>query len=230
MPVSLRVLLGVHLACAFSATAAFWVAAGASKGGVLHRYAGRRFAHLMYAAAATGGTLALVGLFAPWLLAPLDATGTATRQKMGLILYLLVIIVAPVQHGVAVIAAGPTPLRVRSRWHAWLNTAGLAGTLIMFPAAIAWHAWGALLVSPAGFIIGVRNMRYASRPVAAEVEWQREHLTSLVTAGIMFHTAFFALAAARWPAWFGDPPWAAIPWLVPAAIGLPMMVYLRRRQ
>jgi hypothetical protein len=225
-----RVLLGVHLVCAFSATAAFWVSATASKGGMLHRAAGRRFSQFMYAAAATGGTLAILGLMVPSLLNPVYASGTATRQKMTLILYLLIVIVAPVQHGLAVIAAGPAPMRVRSRPHAVLCTACLIATVVMLPVSVAWHAWGALLVSPAGFIIGLRNMLYASRPVASETEWQREHLTSLLTAGILFHTAFFALTAARWPAAFGHLPWSAAPWLTPVAVGLPVMLYLRRRR
>lgn len=225
-----RVLLGVHLACAFSATAAFWVSGLSSKGGRLHRAAGRRFSQLIYAAAATGGVLALIGLAVPQWLAPLDSTGTATRHKMTLILYLLIVIVAPVQHGLAVIAAGPASMRVRSRTHATLSMAGLLASLVMFPLSVAWHAWGGLLVSPAGFIVGVRNMLYASRPVASESQWQREHLTSLLTAGIVFHTAFFALAAARWPSMFSDPPWSAAPWLAPAAIGLPVILYLRSRR
>jgi hypothetical protein len=222
-----RVLLGGHLLCAFSATAAFWVAGLSAKGGRLHRAAGRWFAQLIYAAAATGGGLALIGLIEPRLLAPLDLNGTATRHKMTLILYLLVTIIAPVQHGLAVIAAGPTPMRVRSRAHAIGCTAALIASVVMFPLSVAWHAWGSLLVSPVGFIIGLRDMVYASRPVASELEWQREHLTSLITAGIVFHTAFFVLTAARWPIVFGQLPWSAAPWLVPAAIGLPLILYLR---
>ena len=92
-----RVLLGGHLLCAFSAMAAFWFAGLSAKGGRLHRAAGRWFARLIYAAAVTGGVLALIGLIEPTLMAPLDLSGTATRHKMTLILYLLVIIIAPVQ-------------------------------------------------------------------------------------------------------------------------------------
>ena len=222
----IRLLLIVHLVCAFSATAAFWVSGVAAKGGAWHRAAGRRFSQRMFAAAATGGVLSLIGLVLPLLLAPGDPG--ATRQKMTLVLYLLVVIVTPVQHGVAVVAAGPTPMRVRSRAHAILNVVGLIATVLAFFASVAWHAWGLLLVSPAGFIVGLRNMLYASRPVASASDWQREHLTSLLTAGILFHTAFFVLAAARWPGVFGELPWIAVPWLAPFAIGMPVILYLRR--
>jgi hypothetical protein len=127
------------------------------------------------------------------------------------------------------VAAGATPIRVRSRAHAVLSTAGLVSSAIMLPVAVAWHFWGLLLVSPAGFIIGLRNMLYASRPAASEIEWQREHSTSLLTSGIVFHTAFLVLTAARWPNVFGQLPWSAAPWLVPAAIGLPVILRLRTR-
>ena len=154
--------------------------------------------------------------------------GSATRHKMSLVLYLLVVIVAPVQHGLAVIAAGPVPLRVRSRVHARLSTAGLVGIAVVFPLSVGWHSWGLLLVSPARVHHRPAHMVYASRPVASEAEWQREHLTSLLTAGIVLHTAFFVLTAARGPALFGQLPWSAAPWLVPAAIGAAGDLYLRR--
>jgi hypothetical protein len=228
-PVSLftRALLSVHLVFALSAVALFWVTALAFKGGALHRAMGRRFSRLIYAAAGTGAMLAILGLAEPRVLAPLDPIG-ATRQKMTLTLYLLIVMVAPVQHGLAVIAAGPVPLRVRSRVHALLSTAGLIGTVVVFPLSVGWHFWGLLLVSPLGFIIGLRNMVYASRPVASQAEWQREHLTSLLTTGIVFHTAFFVLTAARGPDVLGSGLWSAAPWLAPSAIGVPVMLYLRR--
>ena len=206
----------MHLALAASAIAAFWVTAGAAKGGPTHRRTGRWFAQLIYGAAATGAPLAVFG--------PLSA---ATPHLMWLVLYLMVVIVTPVQHGLAAVTAAGAPTRVRSPLHLTLNLGALIGSLLLFPAAIVWQTLWFLIAVPAGFTIALRNMRYASRTAASPSEWQREHLTSMLTAGIAMHTAFFVLSAMRWPAVAGHGMWAA--WLLPVAVGLPAIAIARRQ-
>src|SRR5262245_51480971 len=98
---ALAVLLRVHLACAFRATALFWTAATVTKGGRLHRSAGRWFSRLIYAAAWTGGVMAVASLIGSYAAASSSDAIRTTRQTMWLVLYILVIIVAPVQHGLA---------------------------------------------------------------------------------------------------------------------------------
>jgi hypothetical protein len=232
------VLLRVHLACAAGATIAFWLAAGASKGGDFHRRTGRWFSRLIYAAAVTGGALAIAQLAAPTLLRPSDpslpveaahAAVRLTRQTMWLVLYALIIIVTPVQHGLAVVAAAAQPMRVRSRLHANLNVLALIGSTVLVPATVAWQQWTFLIVAPIGFIVGVRNLSYASLPFATPVSWQKEHLTSMVTAGITLHTVFLVFASSR-TLGMTLPGWSALaPWTVPALIGLPIIFWLRIR-
>lgn len=229
-------LLRVHLFCALSATAVFWVAGLSPRGGRTHRAAGRLFARFIYAAALTGGTLAVAELVAPGWVHISDAAVTpdtaraalaANRQTMWLVLYLLLIIVAPVQHGLAAVAAGPSPARVRSRTHATVNVLSMAGTLFMLAASVVWQQWTYLIVVPIGFIIGLRNMSYASRSGASPVEWEREHLTSLITAGITLHTAFFVFGTSRSLGWQPAGAMALLPWLAPALVGLPLIAWLR---
>lgn len=220
-------LLAVHLVCAAGATAIFWIAAFADKRGPLHPQAGRWFARAIYATAATGGLLAGTGLVWPEAMASGSRSPVDTRHLMAFILYLLIVIVTPVQHGLAVIAAGAVPARVRSRIHATLNILALLGAVVLFPAALIWHAWLFLLAVPAGFVLALRNMVYAGRRSATATDWQREHLTSLISAGVALHTGFFVLTAIR----LGRSiplVWTWMPWLVPAAIGLPAIVWLRR--
>jgi hypothetical protein len=239
VPFFFDALLRLHLTCAFGATAVFWIAAASRKGGARHRAAGRWFARLICAAAILGGALAIAQLVSPQMVRPAEYVGTTgadaaaevarTRQMMWLILYVLVIIVAPVQHGLAVIRAGPLPVRVRSRLHAGLSLAGLAGTVLLIPAAIAWQQWTFLVVAPVGFIVGVRNLSYASRPFAAPSEWQREHLTSLLTAGITLHTAFVVLGLSRLLGVTTSGWMQVVPWALPALIGLPVLAWIRPR-
>lgn len=183
---------------------------------------------MIYGAAATGGLLAVIGVARPASLSGFDpAAERATRQLMGLVLYLGVVVAAPVQHALAVVAAGPAPGGVRSRAHLVLNLAAMLGALILFPAAIVWQALWFLVAVPSGFTIGLRNMAYANRRAATPLDWQREHLTSTVTAGIVLHTTVLVIAAARWPA-LVPAGWTWAPWLVPALVGLPVIVRLRR--
>jgi hypothetical protein len=233
------VLLRIHLLAALTATIAFWVAGLAPKGGRSHRSAGKLFSRLIYAAAVTGGVLAVTELAAPTLVHPIDpavsadivASSTRTnRQTMWLVLYVLLIIVAPVQHGLAAVSAGPTPARVRSRSHAALNIASMLGTLLILGASVVWQQWLFLIVMPIGFAVGLRNLNYASRSSATPREWEREHLTSLLTAGITLHTAFFVFGTSRTLGWQLHGISALLPWTIPALIGLPLILWLRARR
>lgn len=232
-------LLRVHLACALVATVAFWIAAMSRKGGPAHRTAGRRFALLVYAAAATGGFLAIVQLVAPTLVRPADPALTAdaldqlarrSSQTMWLALYVLVILVTPVQHGLAVVAAGPDPRRLRTWPHATLNLISLLSSFLMLPAAVVWRQPAYALVAPIGFIVGLRNMRYAGRSASSPLDWQREHLTSQLTAGITLHTTLFVFGTSRTLQWAQNGWMLWAPWLLPAVVGLTCIAALRQKQ
>jgi hypothetical protein len=182
--------------------------------------------------------MAIAELLAPASIHPPDASLSAaaaadairlTRHTMWLVLYALVIIVAPVQHGLATVAAGAQPMRVRSRQHALLSLLGIVGSVLLIPAAIAWQQWTWLILTPIGFIVGLRNLSYANRPFATPGEWQREHLTSLITAGISLHTVMLIFTVSRTMR-LTLTGWTALaPWTLPALIGLPIIWWLRRR-
>lgn len=231
-------LLRVHLGCAAASTLAFWLAALAPKGGPFHRAAGRWFARLIYATACTGGVIAIAQIVVPLMVRPPDPAWSAelieshvrlTRQTMWLVLYALITIVAPVQHGLATIAAAAQPLRIRSRPHAFWNLLAIAGTALLIPAAVSWQQWLFVLVAPIGFIVGLRNLTYASQPFATPGAWQREHLTSMITAGVMLHTVMFVFASSRTLGLTLSGFQALVPWTLPAVVGLPIILWLRGR-
>jgi hypothetical protein len=229
----------VHLACALGATAAFWVAGFSFKGGPRHRSAGEWFRRLIYAAAFTGGVLALAGIAVPSWGHPIrpgqsiDAWTEALqahRQTMWVVLYVLLIIMAPAQHGIAVVAAGPAPARIRSRLHATLNLSCLVGTVLLLAASVTWQRWVVLTLAPIGFTIGLRNISYASRPSATSSEWEREHLTSLVTAGVTVHTALLVFGTSRTLGLSLSGPLEVLLWLFPTIVGGPVILWLRSRR
>jgi hypothetical protein len=225
------VLLTLHLIAALAGVVAFWIAAASVKGGSRHRSAGRSFRRAIYLAAVVGGVLAVIGLVNPALITTVGSSTAARasgRHFMFLLLYLLMVIVAPVQHGICVVAAGAQPARIRSVAHLMINSLLVLLAFVLFPAGIVWRGGPFLLVTPVGFAIGLRNMVYANRQRAAPAEWEREHLTSMITAGIAVHTALFALTAVRLPQFASGGAINLLPWLGPAAVGLPIMLRLRR--
>lgn len=224
-------LLAVHLVFAGLATLTFWLAALARKGGPLHRRVGAWFARLVYLTAITGAVMAtgrLTGLTAPpvaqtWSAAALDAE----RQTMWLVLYVLVTIVAPVQHGLAVVRAGAQPARLRSRLHSALALAGIAGSITLLPASLLWARWPFLLLAPVGLIVGLRNIAYANRATATRLDWEREHLTSLLSAGATLHTALLVFGSSRSLGLQMTGISGLVPWTLPAVLGLAAIVWLR---
>lgn len=231
-------LLRVHLLFAFSATAAFWVAAASPKGGRTHRLAGRWFSRLVYVAAATGGALALATLISPASVrvpdalatsAVLEAAARQTRHLMWLALYVVLIIVAPVQHGLAVVNAGARPARLRTWPHAALCLSAMVGSVLLLPSVVVWQEVTWLVVAPIGFVVGLRQMVYANRTEATPADWRREHLTSLITGGITLHTTLFVFSASRILKWQLDGWQMWLPWVLPALVGLPLILWLRRK-
>lgn len=149
---------------------------------------------------------------------------------MWFVLYLLLIVVAPTQHGVAVVAAGPNPRAVRSRPHVILALASMASTVALIPAALLWARWHFLVVAPIGLIVGARNIGYANRTRAERADWEREHLTSTLTAGVTLHTALLVFGTSRSLGLMltGVASW--LPWIAPALVGLPAIAWQRRRR
>jgi len=228
-------VLTIHLSCAASATLCFWIAALASKGEPVHRAAGRWFVRFVFLTAWTGAIMACVRLAVPSLIHVTGDTPVAVaealaaeRQTMWLVLYVLLIIVAPAQHGVAVVAAGAAPARVRSRTHVALTLGAMAGSLAIFPAALLWERWLFLIVAPIGMVIGLRQLKYATRATATPREWECEHLTSMITAGVTLHTALLVFGATRTLALALQGPLVLLPWTLPAIAGLLAILSLRR--
>jgi hypothetical protein len=222
-------LLGAHLFCAAGATFCFWMAAVAEKGRRLHRAAGFWFARLVYVTAATGATLAVLRLSELRHVPPLDARAAALEEQvMWLVLYVLLIIVVPVQHGIAVVAAAATPRALRSPTFFTLNALSILGAVLILVASLQWRQWQFLIVAPIGLIIGLRDLRYAGRAAAARAEWEREHLTSQLTAGITLHTALLVFGTSRTLGLQLTGLASLWPWTLPALVGLPVIVWWRR--
>lgn len=224
-----RLVLGVHLACAFGATALFWIPVMAAKGGPLHVRAGRLYARLIYATAITGAPLAILLL--------VSAPDPATTRTAAFLAYLVTILVQPVFHGVRVVRARAGGA-VGSPLHTALSLAAIAAGLAIGAAAIVWREWPFLLVSPIGPVMGVRALKYGDGPhffgkrkngVRPHFSWREEHIVSMAMSGIAVHTAMLVFGTTRTLHMTFTGAAAYVPWLLPTVLGLPLLLWTIRR-
>ena len=208
-----RLVLGAHLACAFGATALFWVPVFAAKGGPLHVRAGRLYARLIYATALTGAPLAILLL--------VSAPDPATTRTAAFLAYLVTILVQPVYHGVRVVRARAGGA-VRSPLHTTLSLAAIVAGLAIGAAAIVWREWPFLLVSPIGPVMGVRALR-------PRFSWREEHMVAMAVSGIAVHTAMLVFGTTRTLHMTFTGAAAYVPWLLPTVLGLPLLFWSIRR-
>jgi uncharacterized membrane protein len=85
-----------------------------------------------------------------------------------------------------------------------------------------------LALSPVGFTTGMGMLSYIGGKQPSPRGWLYEHLGSVIGAGIAFHTAFAVFGMTRLFD-IGLTGWVSvIPWVLPAAIGIPASVIWRR--
>jgi hypothetical protein len=234
--VALRLALAAHLACAFGAAVVFWVPIAASKGGPLHLKAGRLYVRLIYLTALTGAPLAV------WLFARADEP--AAGRTAFFLTYLITILVMPVYHGVRVARAARAGTPVGSPLHTLLSLTAIAAGVALCALAIGWREWPYVLLSPVGPVMGVRALLYASatRPgknvpvprtgtfLPGRVSWREEHIVAMLTSGIAVYTAVLVFGLGRTLGVQLTGAGTYVPWLLPAVVGVPLLVWRIRRE
>ena len=214
----------IHIAAGFTGLAAFWVPIVARKGSGVHRRFGRVFkycAYLVLAAAALALTLRFASLFERGIGPGDEPAGFAFLVFLG---YLTIVTFVVLRHGVTV-------LRHKQDLSAMNRPADRALARVAFAASvliIAYALWYRppnlvllLALSPIGLISGkeILNAIRSGRP--GSKAWLYEHLGAMLGAGIAFHTAFAVFGSTRLFEWSLQGWVAVVPWVLPAAIGIP---------
>lgn len=227
-----------HIIFGFIGLALFWVPALARKGSPIHRAAGRwwvRCAYVVLGMAALAVVLRLIDLM---LLRGIPISERTSLYSFVFFLgYLTLVTYASVHHGTEV-------LRTKLDWQAYrrplnrlLAYACIGGSLGIIAFALSYRpqTWPVLVaLSPIGFGMASSMLRYhrgAHR--SPQREWFYEHLGAMFGAGIAFHTAFAVFGLTRLFDLGLSGYVAVIPWVLPAAIGIPatsiVTRYFRRR-
>jgi hypothetical protein len=237
-----KLVLSLHVAAGLTGLAAFWTPAFARKGGTTHVQAGRVFYKATCVIAVTGLAMAALVLLAPLAVHPRAATLTAaqlaaaaTQDRLAalFLVYLVIITVAPVHHGVRVLETRGTPEKMRTPFHTALGFAAIAAAAGMIALALVAHQPVFAALSPIGFLVGRSNLRFAREPYASRMAWWYEHMGSMLGGGIAFHTAFLVIGAGRLLGTQLTGFAAVVPWVLPSLIGIPATAiwvgYYRRR-
>ena len=86
-----------------------------------------------------------------------------------------------------------------------------------------------LALSPIGALQGWQMIVQMTRPQSERMAWFYSHMGNMIGAGIAFHTAFAVFGSARIFDFELPGVWQIVPWVLPAAIGIPANRILETR-
>jgi hypothetical protein len=220
-----------HIVVAFTGLAAFWVPGLTRKGGSLHRLFGKVFAVCAYLV--NGSALFITALrLGQFLTGSVSIAEDPEAGGLTVFLgYLAVVTLACVRHAIRAVETRDDPGPARTSFQVAFATAAMLGSLVItLTALLFWSRLSILflLLSPVGLLLGGHMLRAMTRPTPHPQAWVFEHMRGMLGAGIAFHTAFAVFGLGRL---FGLAPqgaWWFLPWIVPAAIGIPIMILWNR--
>ncbi len=128
------------------------------------------------------------------------------------------------RHGVRVLQTKKNHDALATPVHRALALAQMVGSLIVIGYAFVFWSGSSvvfLALSPIGLLGGTEMWRYMTRPPQFKMSWWYEHMGAMIGAGIGFHTAFAVFGASRLFDYSLSGPFAFLPWVLPAAIGVP---------
>jgi hypothetical protein len=222
----------VHVIFGFTGLAAFWVPVFAKKGGINHVRFGKIFVYSAYVVL-TGSTIVLTTRVAGLLGQGIHPAEQPDRYAFFVFLgYLTFVTFFMVRHGMTVLRHKRDPAAVRSAFNLFLSYGAIAASAALITFAVVFSPSSMIVLlalSPIGLATGSGALRYMSNPPVSPRAWMYEHLGAMFGAGIAFHTAFAVFGSAQLFD-LGLTGWAAvIPWVAPAAIGIPATAIWTRR-
>lgn len=221
-----------HVVLGFTGLVAFWFPVFSRKGGTLHRRAGKVFVVCGYGvtASAAGSCVLLTAMIVGRGLIDLNRENLAS---IAFLAYLALVTFVVLRHSMRVLekpspgGAGTSrrdPAAIATPLDRGLATLAMAASVALVAFALLWRTdWTPILLalSPVGLASGWGIRRYLEGAKTSPRAWLYEHLQATLGAGIAFHTAFAVFGLRR----LFDVPATGVagmlPWILPAAIGIP---------
>lgn len=222
-----------HIAIGGVGLILFWIPLAAAKGGRIHVAAGRAFTWVCYGVLASAALSVGLHMLQFWRagIGPRDAPALFSLYVFLGCLTLTTLTI--VTHGRGAVAARHAPRLLRTPWRILLALATLAASVGLVAYALHFRPptfWVLLAISMFGFFASYDSIAYMRKTRATTREWVYQHLNGMIGTGIAFYTAFGAFGArvlfdfnTLGASWLN-----IIPWLLPAAIGVPATLCWKR--
>ncbi len=217
------ILRYTHIGGGFLGLFLFWIPIFSKKGGKIHRQLGKYWTWLARVVVLS----ALAGLF---LYIPQIIEKNISPNNYAFLLflgYLSIVTYIIVSYGVAVLKSKKDPTSMNTPyWNIMACLSATVSVFIIFFALIVKPDSKVILLalSPIGFSVWYGIIKYIKGKYSSNKQWLYEHLGSMLGAGIAFHTAFAVFGVTRLFD-IGISGWiAVIPWILPAAIGIPAQI------
>ena len=227
----LDTIVWIHVVFGCTGLAAFWVPVFSRKGGAQHVRLGKVFALAAYV---VGGT-AVFNMIARMSAAIVQGADISeNREAYGFFMFLCYLgfaTLASTRQAVLAVRHKKDPAAMATPFHLTLLYASMAGSLMVIAyALLMWSSVSPVLLalSPVGILTGRRALRYVRHEPHEHMPWFYEHMGNIVGAGIAFHTAFAVFGSTRIFDYDLAGAWNFVPWILPAAIGIPSLAYWER--
>ncbi len=222
----------VHIVVGFTGLVAFWIPAWAKKGGQTHVRAGTVF---KWSAYIVGGS-AIFNATGRLTLGLLNGARLAdNREEFAFLLflaYLGLVTYTAAHHAVRSVQVKKDPSALRTPAHMALAVLSILGSAcVILYALLLWSDVSVVLLalSPVGVQQGVQMLSHMNKPPSERMWWFYSHMGNMIGAGIAFHTAFLVFGSARFITLDLPGLWQVLPWVLPAAIGIPASYILETR-
>lgn len=235
-----------HIALGIAGLVAFWIPAIAKKGGRVHVLAGRVFEWCGYYVATTAILACARYLLTPHHFAFIDRPEASAEEIarvqfaqffLTLLGVLAILFLAQLRTGMRVIRTRKESAAVYQNIEArfWLYVQPLVCL-----ALVAYGAYrlanGSHSVHWISVAVGIlpltdfrKELHFFRNPRESKMSWCYKHMECMMGCGIAFHTAGLVFST-RWLAenmGYGLPgAWQIVPWVLPAAIGVPVAQWL----
>ncbi|NVJ66076.1 MAG: hypothetical protein HWE16_06280 [Gammaproteobacteria bacterium] len=225
-----------HIIGGFIGLVLFWIPIFSKKGSKVHRQMGKYWTWLARVVVLS----ALAGLFL-YIPEIIEKNVSANNYAFLLFLgYLSVVTYIVINYGVAVLKTKSDPTQLNTPYWNFMILLSFAVSvfIILFALIVKPDSMAVLLaLSPIGIGsgLGMRsyikkgNSKYGKKGIESNKGWLYEHLGSMLGAGIAFHTAFAVFGVTRLFDIGLEGMVAVIPWILPAAIGIPAQYIWTRK-
>ncbi|MDH3224207.1 MAG: hypothetical protein OEO23_10870 [Gemmatimonadota bacterium] len=221
----------IHILAGFIGLAAWWVPVATTKGGPVHRRAGKAFAVTAYLVGTTAIASAVLRIGGSAFSGTLGDNPVALAFLVFLA-YIGVIVIESTYYGVRVLRTRRNHEMLGDRFLGLLLWSMAVGSLVV--AAFAIGAWTPvsvilLILSPIGVKAAWDQRRYIRSAPTHSRAWFFEHMEAMLGAGVAFHTAFLVFGSQRWVDLSLLGPFNWVPWVLPALVGTVAGGYWKRR-